>query len=59
MDKAREAHSSFERLALRVAGDNFSEYTALMRGTVKDFMAAHIAYIERLIAIKKQSKHGR
>lgn len=59
MSLVQETHRDFERMALRVVGDDILQYNDLMRGTVKDCMAAHIAYIERLVAIKKQSKHGR
>ncbi len=61
MGKVQEVHQSFERLALRIAGDDILQYRDLMRGTMKDFTAAQLAYIERLVAIKKQNskRYGR
>lgn len=60
MGKVQQIHQDFERIALRIAGDDILQYQDLMRGTVKDFASAQLAYIERLVALKKQSrKHGR
>ena len=59
MGKVQDVHQGFERMALRVADDDILTYKALMGGTMKDFTAAHLAYVERLIAMQKRSKrHG-
>ena len=56
MGKMQASHADFERMALRVAGDDIAGYQELMRGTMKDYSAAQMAYIERLVVIKKQNQ---
>lgn len=60
MAKVQEVHKNFERMVLRVAGDDMLRYHELMRGTTKDLGSASVAYVERLVALQKQSRrHGR
>lgn len=59
MGKAQETHKNFDRMVLRVVGDDIVKYNEVMRGTVADLTSAHIAFIEQLVIDKKRKRHGR
>lgn len=54
-----DTHAQFERFALRVAGDDVTNYNALMRGRMSDFVRMAEVWLERMIEGQRQVRRNK
>ena len=52
-------HEDFERMALRIAGDDISGYHALMSMPMADYARAAEAWMDRIVKAQEQAKKAK